>query len=590
MSSIAAGTTTTTGYVVTSDSTGALVLKTGSSATTAVTIDTSQNVGIGTASPSAFGILVAKRDQTADTAIAVSNTGTTNAATSMSFVLSEAGTAQGWFRRYRDGSGNTEIGFSDALLFTGNVTGTKTERARIDSSGNATFAGNVNITAGSKYFYTGSLDSRLWTPGLAIGTGTYAGLYGPALTYLAQKSGSTWISGGGGTAGALTIDEGHFSFARSQGVGGPGTTLIWTTFLESDTGGNFSFNSTGFTKVASGTTAARPTATAGRLRWNTTLSQLEVADGTTFEKVLLDTVVVTASGGTITTDGDYKVHTFTSSGTFTVTTISGGGSADFEVLIVGAGGAGGFYLGGGGGSGAMITDVVKMTAASYTVTVGSGGNATGAGTGYSGNGNTSSILGGLINLYALGGGAGGNGTTDAFGANGSANSTIGSGGGGGSPFGFTFSASSVHASFGGPAGINGSGGGFGTLYSSLLFTGGGGGGGALGPGVAPNVGNGPVGAGGFGGTGRPSSITGSNVFYGGGGGGGYGTYLANGTISGGNGGGGHGVGTAASGANLQAAAGTANRGGGGGGGQAQSGYQAGGNGGSGIVIIRYKFQ
>ena len=51
MSSISAGTTTTTGYVVTSDTTGALVLKTGASATTALTIDTSQNVGIGTASP-----------------------------------------------------------------------------------------------------------------------------------------------------------------------------------------------------------------------------------------------------------------------------------------------------------------------------------------------------------------------------------------------------------------------------------------------------------------------------------------------------------------------------------------------------------
>jgi len=52
MSSISAGTTTTTGYVVTSDTTGALVLKTGASGTTAVTIDTSQNVGVGTASPS----------------------------------------------------------------------------------------------------------------------------------------------------------------------------------------------------------------------------------------------------------------------------------------------------------------------------------------------------------------------------------------------------------------------------------------------------------------------------------------------------------------------------------------------------------
>jgi hypothetical protein len=44
MSSISAGTTTTTGYVVSSDTTGALVLKTGASSTTAVTIDTSQNV------------------------------------------------------------------------------------------------------------------------------------------------------------------------------------------------------------------------------------------------------------------------------------------------------------------------------------------------------------------------------------------------------------------------------------------------------------------------------------------------------------------------------------------------------------------
>jgi len=52
MSSISSGTTTTTGYVVSSDTTGALVLKTGASNTTAVTVDASQNVGIGTSSPS----------------------------------------------------------------------------------------------------------------------------------------------------------------------------------------------------------------------------------------------------------------------------------------------------------------------------------------------------------------------------------------------------------------------------------------------------------------------------------------------------------------------------------------------------------
>jgi hypothetical protein len=44
MSTISSGTTLTTGYVVTSDTTGQLVIKTGSGATTALTIDASQNV------------------------------------------------------------------------------------------------------------------------------------------------------------------------------------------------------------------------------------------------------------------------------------------------------------------------------------------------------------------------------------------------------------------------------------------------------------------------------------------------------------------------------------------------------------------
>ena len=53
MSTISASTTSTTAYNVTADTTGNLVLQTGSGPTTAVTIDTSQNVGIGTASPAA---------------------------------------------------------------------------------------------------------------------------------------------------------------------------------------------------------------------------------------------------------------------------------------------------------------------------------------------------------------------------------------------------------------------------------------------------------------------------------------------------------------------------------------------------------
>lgn len=55
MSTISAGTTSTTTLIHSGDTTGSLVLKTndtGSGGTTAVTIDTSQNVGIGTSSPS----------------------------------------------------------------------------------------------------------------------------------------------------------------------------------------------------------------------------------------------------------------------------------------------------------------------------------------------------------------------------------------------------------------------------------------------------------------------------------------------------------------------------------------------------------
>jgi hypothetical protein len=47
MSTISASTTTTTAYKVTADTTGTLVLQTGATPTTAVTIDTSQNVLVG---------------------------------------------------------------------------------------------------------------------------------------------------------------------------------------------------------------------------------------------------------------------------------------------------------------------------------------------------------------------------------------------------------------------------------------------------------------------------------------------------------------------------------------------------------------
>ena len=53
-------------------------------------------------------------------------------------------------------------------------------------------------------------------------------------------------------------------------------------------------------------------------------------------------VFIAASGGSITTSGDYKIHTFTGSGTFNVTTAgNAAGSNTVEFLVVAGGGGGG---------------------------------------------------------------------------------------------------------------------------------------------------------------------------------------------------------------------------------------------------------
>src|SRR6056300_361802 len=63
---------------------------------------------------------------------------------------------------------------------------------------------------------------------------------------------------------------------------------------------------------------------------------------------------IVATGGTITTvDTDYKVHTFTGPGTFTVCSVGNPlGSDSVDYLVVAGGGSGGTGNGGGGGGGA----------------------------------------------------------------------------------------------------------------------------------------------------------------------------------------------------------------------------------------------
>ena len=285
-----------------------------------------------------------------------------------------------------------------------------------------------------------------------------------------------------------------------------------------------------------------------------------------------------ATGGTVTESGDFKIHTFTGDGCFVVSSLGNvscvptGGPSSVDYLVVAGGGGGGNFGGGGAGGyrtsfGCCSVSTLPVTTTSYPITVGGGGSAgTGAANTAGDNGNTSSFS----TITSTGGGGGGAFGPVSTGKNG------GSGGGGGTPTtnpypgqpGGTGNTPPVSPPQGNPGGNGGDGG-----------TGGGGGGGA----ACAGTNHTPPFIGGDGGAGAPNSITGSSVFYAGGGGGGGGACAGQSAGSGGVGGGGD-AGDSAPGST--GTPGTANTGGGGGGAYDRDG----GTGGKGIVIIRYKFQ
>jgi hypothetical protein len=303
---------------------------------------------------------------------------------------------------------------------------------------------------------------------------------------------------------------------------------------------------------------------------------------------------VIATGGVITEVGEWRIHRFNSSSTFTLSSLIGT-SLPVEYLVVGGGGGGGMDMGGGGGGGGVLIGKHVLTPGSYTITVGAGGTGAPAG-GTNGqptshqftisatNGGNSSFNG----LTSTGGGFGASsyyGYLPNYG-------TPGNGGSGGGPSGYSDGGTRTGGS--GTTGQGFAGGNAGGQY----YSGGGGGAGAVGV-SSPSRADG--------GSGKFSGILGRPFFWGGGGGGagyslGYGGY-------GGKGGGGAGCGYYAQGGreaimwgietigtnssgyiNLPGYDGGTNTGGGGGGGCHYNSNNKGGNGGSGIVIVRYKIK
>jgi hypothetical protein len=309
---------------------------------------------------------------------------------------------------------------------------------------------------------------------------------------------------------------------------------------------------------------------------------------------------VTATGGTITTSGDYKIHTFLADGTFTVSCAgnAAGSNKVSYVVVAGGGGAGGsdpgstndsaVSAGGAGGyregkapafdsysaSPLAAPDGLPVSATGYPITVGGGGS----GTGCSAAGSQGQVS--TFSTITSAGGGGGGGFQAPCGSPVTAISG-GSGGGGAT---YQNNPGACTQGLGNTPPVSppqGQDGGTGT--------GGRGGAGGGGAGAVGGAGSSP-GQGGNGGDGVTSSINASPVTRAGGGGGG-GTnnpFRSHPAGTGGSGGGG-----AGSVNNTGSTAGTCNTGGGGGGGgrgPGISGSSVGANGGSGIVIIRYKYQ
>ena len=307
---------------------------------------------------------------------------------------------------------------------------------------------------------------------------------------------------------------------------------------------------------------------------------------------------ISATGGTITTSGDFKIHTFTGDGCFVVSSLGLGrpidGPSNVDYLVVAGGAGGGCQAGGGGGAGGYRTTfpspgcnagAFPIAAQTYPITVGGGGAGGTPSPGAGGNGNPS-----VFSTITSTGGGGGGSRSGPVAAN---SGGSGGGGGGGNP-GNLLAGGSGNTPPTSPS--QGNNGGIGSPSLGADHQGGGGGGAG---GVGTNARIIPVNgisAGGNGGAGSANSITGSPVTYAGGGGG---ANQASPTESGNDGNspiaigaGGSGVGgNGAMGSNntFLAGDGLANSGSGGGGDSFNPG-KGGGAGGSGIVIIRYKFQ
>jgi hypothetical protein len=472
-------------------------------------------------------------------------------------------------------------------------------------------------------------NDRLANTGITINGTTIA--LGASGSIVAGTDWQSVVVADGSTGTTASAGEGYFidttSATHTITLPADGSSTIGDTIIIRDYAGTFATNNVTLTSTAkiSGVDVD------GTLSTNDLVVTVVYVDSTkgwvTIEneaKAVGATVpvFVTATGGTVTESGDYKIHTFTGDGCFVVSSVgnpAGSDSVDY-LVVAGGGGTPGLSFNntpsGGGGAGGLRASAttysigcnpagplvcgvsaVPVTATTYPVTVGGGGAGGSSGPGNSGaSGSNSSFS----TITSAGGGKGGHPASAAAdnggsGGGGTSNSDAGTG-----------NTPPVTPPQGNPGGV-------GVANPTNPSpgsdnTGLGGGGGAIQPGFSGGTQT-PGGGGGDGGDGagftngafgasNGECVSCVQYFAGGGAGG---VYTPNPTPNpggiGGLGGGGNG-GSPSNPSCVTSPArvgqnGTANTGGGGassGGAPSPSDNFVGQAGGKGIVVIRYKFQ
>ena len=306
--------------------------------------------------------------------------------------------------------GNAGVVTATSFVGSGaNLTSLPAQATIANNADNRVITGGsgVNLNGEANLTFNGTKLSVAGTGAIKIPVGTtgerpsaVAGdiRYNTTSTSLEFYTGSAWI----GTNVAPTINS-----VTGTIYYGISTTLVINASDISASGNtvrysNHSNGSVIATDSGASTSGLNITSTVPANVYNTaagTVIRIEVlnSSGIPSQNNNTKTIISPPSGGSITNSGSYRIHSFTSSGTFVVP--SGLTLSNVEYLVVAGGGGGGGsaqgHQGGGGGAGGLRTSLVgatsgrnssaesrvTFTAGSYGVSVGGGGvgRASGAG-------------------------------------------------------------------------------------------------------------------------------------------------------------------------------------------------------------------